>query len=546
MGPAGPRAVESAPAHKAIAWCGLLIGLTLGAVSSGCARPRWQRPAAQPATEPVAWDLIPQAPWRTYGSEAAGHEPTAHPPPVLLRGAKFLIGDGSVIERGHLLMIHGLIGAVGPGDGALPPGGLLVDVKGKVITPGLIDVHSHLGVYASPAAKAHLDGNEISNPMTPEARVIDAFWPQDPNIQRAVAGGVTTVQILPGSTNLVGGRGTTLKLRPATTSREMHFRGAPDGLKMACGENPKRIYGNRKDRAPVSRMGNLAILRQKFLAAQRLIDRWDRWRKKERRRRSKLQKQRAIATERQELRERQRRECEAGRHSRRQCADWQRRYRNSSVAEPADDKSEPPPARDIALETLAAVLEGRILVHVHCYRADDMATMIALAEEVGFSIRAFHHAIEAYKIRSQLALHDIAAVTWPDWWGFKMEAYDGIVENLALLATAGVRATVHSDSPVFIRRLNQEAAKAMYAGQHAGLAVDQADAIAWLTLHPAWTLGIDRWVGTLTYGKQADVVVWDGDPFSVYTRAERVYIDGFERFRSGAKQAPWSDFEVSP
>jgi len=205
-----------------------------------------------------------------------------------------------------------------------------------------------------------------------------------------------------------------------------------------------------------------------------------------------------------------------------------------------------PPERDVASETLAGALDGSILVHVHCYRSDDMGSMLALADEVGFKVTSFHHALEAYKMRGELARRDIAVSTWADWFGFKLEAYDGIPENLALIHTGGGSAVVHTDSAEGVRRLNQEAAKGMWSGRNAGLEIKEADAIRWVTSNPAKALGVDRWVGTLEAGKDADVVVWSGNPFSVYTKAELVFVDGIVRHDAKTPTKPWSDFEVKP
>jgi imidazolonepropionase-like amidohydrolase len=210
-------------------------------------------------------------------------------------------------------------------------------------------------------------------------------------------------------------------------------------------------------------------------------------------------------------------------------------------------KDEPPepPARDLGLETLAAVLRGEILVHNHCYRADEMLGMLAVAREFGFSIRSFHHAVEAYKIADTLAAANTAASVWADWWGFKAEAFDGIRENAALVAKAGGRAIIHSDSGIGIQHLNQEAAKAMWAGRRAGVDVPDDEALRWITANPAWALGVLDRIGTLETGKHADIVVWDGDPFSVYTRVDRVFIEGRLVYaKDGTAGAEPSDFEL--
>ena len=204
-----------------------------------------------------------------------------------------------------------------------------------------------------------------------------------------------------------------------------------------------------------------------------------------------------------------------------------------------------PPERDLNLETLVGALEGKILVHVHCYRSDDMLNMMQLADEMGFQIRSFHHGVEAYKIRDLLAEHEISVSTWADWWGFKLEAYDGIEETPAMLAEAGARAIIHSDSSRGIQRLNQEAAKAMTAGRRQGIEITPEQALEWITINAAWALGVHEQTGSLEVGKMADVVVWSGNPFSVYSHADQVYIDGLLRFDRSESETPRpSDFEL--
>jgi imidazolonepropionase-like amidohydrolase len=293
------------------------------------------------------------------------------------------------------------------------------------------------------------------------------------------------MQVLPGSANLIGGRSAIVRLVPARTVQEMKFPGAPYGVKMACGENPKRVYQNR---GPSTRMGNMAGYRAAFIQAEQYRQRWDKWLK---------------------------------------------------------DRKGEPPARDLKLETLAGVLRGEILVQNHCYRADEMAQMLDLAKEFGFKIRSFHHAIEAYKIADLLAANGTAASVWSDWGGFKMEALDEILENAALVTHAGARAVIHTDSPDGIQRMNQDMAKAYFAGLRAGIPLTRDQAIRWITANPAWVLGIDQTTGTLEAGKTADVVVWSGDPFSVYSKAEKVWNDGWLVFdRLDPKHQYKTDFNI--
>ncbi len=387
-------------------------------------------------------------------------------PPVLIRNASVFTAAGPEQRGVSVLFQDGRVVAIGR-DLTAPAGAVTIDGTGKWVTPGIIDTHSHLGVYAAPGTQAESDGNEATNPVTAEVWAEHSIWPQDPQIPLAIAGGVTVMQVLPGSANLIGGRSATVRLVPARTVQEMKFPGAPHGVKMACGENPKRVY---RERGPSTRMGNMAGYRAAFIEAEEYRMRWDRW---------------------------------------------------------LEDRKGEPPARNLRHETLAGVLRGEILVQNHCYRADEMAQMLDLAREFGFSIRSFHHGIEAYKIADLLARAGTAASIWSDWGGFKMEAFDQIVENLALVTRAGAIAVLHTDSPDGIQRMNQDMAKAYYAGVRAGLPITREDAIRWITANPAWVLGIDRTTGTLEPGKAADVVLWSGDPFSVYSRAEKVWNDGW-------------------
>jgi len=405
---------------------------------------------------------------------------------TVIRNATILTAAGPIIERGSIVLQGGKIAAVGQSVN-VPADALVIDATGKWITPGIIDTHSHMGVYAAPGIESLQDGNEMTNPNTAEVSAEHSIWPQDPQFDLALAGGITAMQILPGSANLFGGRGVTLKNVPSRTAEGMKFPGAPYGLKMACGENPKRVYGSR-GQSPQTRMGNVAGYRRAWQAASEYRESLRRWKA-------------------------------------------------------AGSDPEKRPARNLQLETLAGVLDGEILVHNHCYRADEMVTMINIAREFGYKIASFHHAVEAYKIRDLLVANNICASMWADWWGFKLEAYDGIRENIALVEQAKGCAIVHSDDANGIQRLNQEAAKAMRAGWEAGIKIERADAVKWLTINPAKALAIDKVTGSLEAGKNADVVVWSSDPFSVYARAERVFIDGALMYdRGDPNHQPKRDF----
>ena len=389
---------------------------------------------------------------------------------TVIRNVNILTAAGPMIRNGAILLQNGKIAAIGATVDA-PADALAIDGGGKYVTPGIIDDHSHLGVYAAPGGNALSDGNEATSPTTPQVWAEHSVWPQDPQFPRNLAGGVTTLQVLPGSANLIGGRSVVLKVVPGRTVQAMKFPGAKYGLKMACGENPKRVYGQRG--GPSTRMGNVAGYRAAWIKAVDYRRKWDKWN--------------------------------------------------------ADHKGDPP-ARDLGNETLAEVLRGNILVHNHCYRADEMAQMIDISHEFGYKI---------------LAKEDIAGSLWADWGSFKMEALDAVKANMALVDHAGARVIVHSDDPSGSQRLNQEAAKAMEAGAEIGLPVSEDQAIKWLTINPAWALGLDDKIGSLETGKNADVVLWTGDPFSVYSKPEKVWIDGALLYDRLDPSEQWrTDFEL--
>ena len=454
-------------------------------------------PVAAPAS---AADAASAKPVSRFAQDpyASTYRPIASPA-VLIRDATLLTGTGTRLDDADVLMRDGRIVAVGR-DLDAPADAVQVDGRGKWVTPGLIDVHSHLGVYPSPGASAHSDGNEATAPTTPNVWAEHSVWPQDPGFTTALAGGVTAMQVLPGSANLIGGRGVTLKNVPATTYQAMKFPGAPWGLKMACGENPKRVYGQRG--GPSTRMGNVAGYRAAFIEASEYL-------KKSKGKPASSAKRR-----------------------------W---WQSSSESRDASNSSG---QRDLKMDTLAGAINGDILVHIHCYRADEMAIMMDLAKEFGFRISAFHHGVEAYKLADRLAQENICGALWADWWGFKMEAFDGIQENIALVdRPRNSCAIVHSDSDEGIQRLNQEAAKVIANAQRVGIDIPPERAVRWITANPAKSMGILDRTGTLEAGKMADVVLWNGNPFSVYAKAEQVYVDGARLYdRNDAARQPVSDF----
>ena len=397
---------------------------------------------------------------------------------IIIKNSTLFDGNGNKFENYDLYFSDGEIKAVGAN--LEVEDALVIDGTGKFVTPGIIDNHSHMGVYPAPGVSTSSDGNEATNPVTAEVWAEHSVWTQDPQYKLALAGGITTFHVLPGSANLFGGRGVTLKNVSANTVPEMKFPGAPHSLKMACGENPKRVY---RSRGPSTRMGNVAGYRKAWIGAEKFRD--------------------SLETD--------------------------------------------PDLRDIKNETLVGVLDGKILVHNHCYRADEMATMINISEEFGYEVSTFHHGVEAYKIADLLADEGICAALWADWWGFKHEAYDMSIANIAIVDQArGGKgcAIVHSDDASGIQRLNQEAAKALAAGRKAGFDISEGRAMTWITKNPAKSLGILDQTGTLEEGKDADIVIWSGNPFSIYSKAEQVYIDGALAFDKATNFMPHTDFDL--
>jgi imidazolonepropionase-like amidohydrolase len=419
-------------------------------------------------------------------------------PLVVLRDAHVMTATGATWERGWLVLEGGSIRDLGEGEPPTVAGATVLSLEGHWVTPGLIDPHSHIGVYAWPSATAHDDGNEWTAATTPGVWAEHSLKPADIAFQSAVEGGVTTILATPGSANLVGGRAVVLSMVPHRGGRAMRFPGAPGSVKLACGENPKKTHGSKG--GPSTRMGNLRGLRQAFHRAEKARRDWDRWEEK--------------------------------------AAGGGGKKKGKGGGEPPD-----PPDRDLDMETLVGILRGELLPQVHCYQSDDMLSMLQVADEFGFRIRAFHHATSAYKVRDILAERQVGAITWSDWWGFKVEAWDGVPANAALVHEAGGRAILHSDSPTTIQYMNQEAAKAYREGLRAGVELSEDDALRWVTINPAWALGIDDVTGSLERGKRADVVVWDGHPFSVYTKARLVFIAGVLRHDVDQPRT-WSDFEL--
>lgn len=377
---------------------------------------------------------------------------------------------GSPIERASILVRGGKIAAVGRGLAA-PDSVTVLDGRGRQASPGIIDCHSHIAVEGSV--------NEGSHAVTPEVRVRDVLDPEDPAIRLALAGGTTCAHVMHGSANVIGGQCAVIKLKWERPLEEMLVADAPPTVKFALGENPKRSAsasrrgpGAEERRFPQTRMGVESVLREAFDGA--------------------------LA--------------------------WKRSWSEYEVAKAAG-RNAVPPRKDLRQEALAGILDGRILVHCHCYRADEILMILDLAKSYGIRIAVLHHVLEGYKVAPEIAAHGAGASTFADWWGFKMEAFDAVPHNAAILARNGVLASVNSDSGDHIRRLNVEAAKSVKYG-----GLSEIEALRLVTLNPARQLRIDHRAGTLEEGKDADIVLWNGHPLSSLARVEASIIEGVTYF----------------
>lgn len=384
---------------------------------------------------------------------------------VAIRGGTVLTVTKGVIPNGVVVLQDGKITAVGGPDTAIPQGAETVDATGRFVTPGLIDAHSHI------AADSINEGGTTVSSMTGIEDVLD---PTDINIYRDLAGGLTTANVLHGSANPIGGKNQVIKLRWGKDAKGLAFAGALPGIKFALGENPKdmRQFGQTGPRRyPVTRPGVEYVIRDAFTRAKTYQKEWQ---------------------------------------------EYERRTK-------AGDKVVAP-RRDLQLEPLVEILEGKRLVHAHSYRADEILMLIRLADEMGFKIATFQHVLEGYKVADEIAAHGAGASTFSDWWAYKVEAEDAVPYNAALMTRRGVLVSINSDSAEHARRLNTEAAKSIHWG---GLTEEQA--LALVTINPARQLRIDAQVGSLEPGKDADVVIWNHHPLSTYAIVDRVYIDG-ERY----------------
>jgi imidazolonepropionase-like amidohydrolase len=378
---------------------------------------------------------------------------------VLIRNAKVLTVTKGAFD-GSVLIRNGKIVAAAP-QLAPPEGARLVDAGGQYLMPGIVDCHSHIAADAI---------NESSVSVSSMVTMEDVLDPEDIAIYRALAGGVTTANILHGSANAIGGQCTVIKLRWGKRAHELLFAGAKPGIKFALGENPKRRGSSpTAPRYPATRMGVEDIIRQAFTEARAYQAEW--------------------------------RAYLAGRHAL------------------------PRPRRDLRLEPLVEVLEGKRLVHAHCYRSDEILMLLRLAEEFGFRIKTLQHVLEGYKVAKEIAAHGAGASTFSDWWSYKMEAYDAIPYNAALMHRKGVLVSLNSDSAELMRRLNTEAAKVIKYG-----GLSETEALAMITINPARQLELDDRIGSIEPGKDADLVLFDKHPLSSFAKVQKVFIDGVEYF----------------
>ena len=384
---------------------------------------------------------------------------TPAPADLVLKNATLMTVTHGTMEHASVWVHNGKIAGYGATVSA-PSNAAVVDATGKFVTPGIIDPHSHLALSN--------DVNEATSPVTPSMMMIDAFVNTDKGLYQALAGGVTSLLLLHGSANMIGGQAVVIKNKFGVDRDAMLFPGAPQSIKFASGENPKRVYGSRNE-TPSTRMGNFEVMREAFEDAKHYMATWDAY--------------------------------------------------NASVAK--GDKSAVAPKKDLKLEALADVLRGKLLVQIHCYRADEFLTEEAIAKEYGYKIRAFHHALEMYKVGDKIAPTGTGIATFADWWGFKDEAWDAIPWNAVMSMREGVRVALKSDSNDYVRRLNQEAGKMVHYG-----GATEEEALRMITLNPAWIMGVDDKVGSIDDGKDGDLVIWNMDPLSTYARAEKVYIDG--------------------
>lgn len=398
--------------------------------------------------------------------------------PILIKGVTILTMSHGTIANGSVLIENGKIKSVGATI-PVPPNAEIIDARGKFLLPGLINPHSHTGIYPLLGFEGNVDLSESEGNFHSQVRTLDAVDTNDPEIARAVSGGVTTIQTLPGSDNNIGGWTTVMKLNGAQSIEDARFPGAPPGMKWAWGENPK-VEHDGQGGHPATLMGEAAQLRQRLLDAQQYAAKWKTW--------------------------------EDG------------------------GKKGNPPDRNLQLEGLAQVLAGKVRVHVHAYQANHFETLFRISDEFHFPIAAIHHALEAYMVAPELARRNIGVVTFADYWGYKVEAWNAIPQNAYILWKSGVTVSMHTDSPV-----NEDRDYRLQASIAANYGMPDEAALQTVTVNAAKILGIEDRVGSIDAGKDADLVVWSGNPLELDSKPERVYIDGKLVYTPADGFIPWKD-----
>jgi imidazolonepropionase-like amidohydrolase len=384
---------------------------------------------------------------------------------TVIRNATILTITNGTIEHGSVVLRGSKIAAVGPDSSiSVPSGAKVIDAAGEYVMPGIIDTHSHTSIEGSV--------NELSLPNTGMVRIADVMTNEDIDVYRELAGGTTAALMLHGSANPIGGQSQIVKWRWGHPVSEWPIADAPRTIKFALGENPKssnfRPPPGVQPQYPATRMGVEEVIRQSFTDAKDYVAKWDEYN-----------------------------------------------------ARKAKGENPIPPRKDILMETMADILRGKIDVHSHCYRSDEILMLLNLSDELGFKVRELQHVLEGYKVAKEIAAHGVGGGTFIDWWGYKAEAYDAIPYNIALMEKAGVIASVNSDSDELARRLNQDAAKAMKYG-----GMSEEEALKLCTINPAKQLRLDHRMGSIEAGKDADVVIWTGHPLSTYSRVETTFVDG--------------------
>ena len=411
----------------------------------------------------VAFLMLTAAPLGTASAQDARADNSGRGGETLIRNATILTASHGTLRNADLLIRDGKIARVGSNLRA-SDSARVIDATGKYVMPGIIDAHSHAMMD---------DVNELTLSVTSMVRIQDVLDPTDTDLYRALASGVTALNLLHGSGNAIGGQNTVVKIKYGRPVNDFIFPGAPPGIKFALGENPKRsnfpALPGRTRRYPATRMGVEETIREAFTRAQ----------------------------------------------------DYKRTFDEYNAAVRRGDRNRIPPRRDLQLEPLVEILEGKRLVHAHCYRADEIVMLLNLADEFGFKIKTLQHVLEGYKVAPEIARHGAAASLFVDNWGYKMEAYDAIPYAAAILTRAGVNVSLNSDSNERARRLNIEAAKAVKYG-----GVTEEEALRMITLNPARQLAVDARTGSIDIGKDADFAIWNEHPFSTYARCEMTFIDG--------------------